>query len=100
MRKRLFLLSLLVVFSFAIFRISTKVLAEQSGSSPESGVTSRLKTISDALIALGHGSTSAGAWGDWGAMWNRIYSAAAWVPSGDLNVANCPTGKTFYSANS
>jgi len=99
MRKRLFLLSLLIVFSFAVFRISTTVLAEQSGSSPESGGTSRLKTISDALITLGHGSTAAGVWGDWGAMWNRIYSAAAWAPNGNLVAADVLSGKTFYNVN-
>ena len=71
------------------------VKAEQIGSSPESGVTSRLKTISDALITLGHGSTAAGTWGDW-IMWNQIYSASVWVPASNITSVDCKVGKTFY----
>jgi len=50
--------------------------AEQWPGSPESGATSRIKTIYDSLVALGLGSESAGTWGDWGAYWNRIRSSA------------------------
>jgi len=60
------------------------VFAEQSGSSPNTATTSRIKTVSDALVVLNYGSTSAGGWGDWGTMWNRIYSAA-------INPSNDPT---------
>lgn len=72
------------------------VLAEQSGSSPESGVVSRIKTVFDSLVTLTHGSESAGGWGDWGAMWNRIRSAAEWVPTGDADEADVASGKLFY----
>ncbi|HCC68169.1 TPA: hypothetical protein DEP90_03150 [Patescibacteria group bacterium] len=57
------------------------VFAEQSGSTPDSGTDSRIKATYDFLVTLTHGSESAGAWGDWGAYWNRIRSSAQWVPS-------------------
>ena len=77
-KKRLiFILPLALLVSVFIFsQIYQRARAEQSGSSPESGSTSRLKTASDAITALNYGSTAAGGWGDWGTMWNRVYSAA------------------------
>ena len=90
------LLSLFLVVGFFMYQVQDKVLAEQSGSSPESGVTSRIKTIYDSLVALSHGSDSAGGWGNWGVMWNRIRSAAEWVPTGDATEADVASGKLFY----
>ena len=76
---------------------SRYVLAEQSGSSPESGATSYIKTLYDHLKNdLSFGSDSAGGWGDWGSFWNRIYSAATWVPSGNADTTGVVSGKTFY----
>lgn len=97
MNKRLVLstAALIVVF-VGLVTVKNIVLAEQSGSSPESGVTSRIKTIYDSLVSLSHGSESAGGWGDWGAMWNRIRSAAEWVPTGDADEADVASGKLFY----
>ncbi len=86
----------LAIVGFSLYQLQTKVLAEQSGSSPESGVTSRIKTIYDSLVSLAHGSESAGGWGNWGVMWNRIRSAAEWVPTGDATEADVVSGKTFY----
>ncbi len=75
--KSLFLEALAVLaVSLAMAHLIRGVLAEQSGESPESGTDSRLTTITKKLEELGHGSTAAGSWGDWGAAWNRIYSAA------------------------
>jgi hypothetical protein len=68
-----FFIILTLVFSYRHIQI---VRAEQSGGTPESGSTSRLVTLSTALTTLTYGSTAAGAWGDWGTSWNRIYSAA------------------------
>lgn len=68
-----FFLLLTLVFSYRHIQI---VRAEQSGSSPESGATSRLVTLANALASLSYGSTASGSWGDWGTSWNRIYSAA------------------------
>jgi hypothetical protein len=60
-----------ILFIFLIFGLMVLfsqnrsfLLAEQSGGSPESGSTSRLKTTAEALVTLGYGSTAAGTWGD------------------------------------
>ena len=82
-----------------LFRFSQIVLAEQVGSSPESGVSSRIKTIYDSLTSSSFGSTSAGAWGDWGSMWNKIYSASIWSPDGNNTVTNTLSTKTFYNTS-
>jgi len=74
----LIVLSTLIIVFVAVIFISRvgKVWGERSGGSPESGATSRIKAIYNSLVTLGLGSESAGAWGDWGAYWNRIRSAA------------------------
>ena len=95
-KKFLILLSLLLGLGFFLYQVQDKVLAEQSGSSPESGVSSRIKTIYDSLVSLSHGSDAAGGWGNWGVMWNRIRSAAEWVPSGDATEGDVVSGKLFY----
>ena len=77
MKKSFVLISCLILGLFGLWQIKLNVFAETSGSSPESSSTSRLKTLSDALIVLGVGSTGSGAWGDWGTMWNRIYSVSS-----------------------
>ena len=82
--------------AFGLYHAGRLVLAEQTGSTPDSASTSRIKTIYDSLVSLSHGSESAGAWGNWGVMWNRIRSAGEWVPSGDATEADVVTGKTFY----
>ncbi len=64
-----------ILFCGCIYGISLRVRAEQVGSSPESGTTSHIKAINDSITALSYGSTAAGTWGDWGAMWNRLRSA-------------------------
>ena len=95
-KKIFILLSLFLVAGFFMYQVQGKVLAEQSGSSPESGATSRIKTIYDSLVSLSHGSDSAGGWGNWGVMWNRIRSAAEWVPTGDATEGDVASGKIFY----
>lgn len=81
----------------SVFLYHKKGEAEQSGGTPESGATSRIKTIYDSLVALSHGSDAAGGWGDWGAYWNRIRSAAEWVPTGNSAVTDVKSGKTFFN---
>jgi hypothetical protein len=78
----------------------TTVIAEQGGISPESGVTSRLVTLSSDLVNRDYGSTSAGSWGNWGNFWNRIYSASIWTPN-DATASNVDvaSGKTYYAGN-
>ncbi|MDD5693251.1 MAG: DUF1566 domain-containing protein [Patescibacteria group bacterium] len=84
---------------FSIFFFKSDILAEQSGQSPDSGagVTSRIKTLSDELITLGFGTTTDTP--DWGALWNRIKTAAKWVPSGNAAANDVRSGKT-YNGNS
>jgi hypothetical protein len=73
------------------------VLAEKpTADTPESGATSYIKATYDSIVALSHGSVAAGAWGDWGSYWNRIRSAAEWVPSGDAETTDVVSGKTYY----
>jgi hypothetical protein len=97
-KKYLIVAFLLIVFSLASLAVNRVAVAEKVGSSPESGSTSRLRTISDALGVLGFGSEGVGSWGDWGAMWNRIYSAAIWnAGAGDAVAGNVLDGKKFYA---
>ena len=46
-KQTLIFCTLLAIVGFSLYQLQTKVLAEQSGSSPESAVTSRIKTIYD-----------------------------------------------------
>lgn len=78
-KRKVFSLLLAVagILSLAFFyRYYRTVKAEQSGSSPESGVNSRMTTLASALTSLNYGATASGSWGDWGVSWNRIYSAS------------------------
>lgn len=79
-----------------------RVLAEQSGSSPESGTTSHIREAYDWLVGKGnnYGLTDSSDWSNsWGAYWNRIMEAAGWEPDGSATVANVPVGLTFYAGN-
>lgn len=92
----------LLVLSMFPLPKRTDILAEQSGSSPESGTDSYIKTGYDWLVAKGtnYGSADAADWtNNWGTYWNRIMEAAAWEPGGDLETADVFSGKTFYGGN-
>ena len=65
----------LVLLLIGIYKAVTYSTAETGTGVPESGATSRIKVISDYLTTKNVGKNAAGTWGDWGAMWNRIYSA-------------------------
>lgn len=103
MMKRTSIFFFLSLFCFiSIWHISGRVFAEQSGTSPESGSTSRLKEAYDWLVAKGtnYGGTDAADWtNDWGTYWNRLQNAAAWEPDGTATAAEMPSGLTFYGAN-
>ncbi|MEI6498748.1 MAG: DUF1566 domain-containing protein [bacterium] len=90
------LLVLLLVGGAISFGLS-HVKAEQSGSTPESNATSRLITAYNTVVGLGFGSDAAGSWGDWGAKWNRLVSAAEFVLTGNAAVTDVKAGKTFYA---
>ena len=82
------------------------ISAEQVGSSPESGATSRLKQAYDALVSLGEGygdsQPSDYPYGnkDHGTYWNRILYSAFWEPDGTATESDVYQDKTFYSQNS
>jgi len=94
------LLSFVATFIVATITLffAHKVLAEQFGGSNESGVTSRIVSLYNELVALSYGSDTDTE--DWGAMWNRIKTAAKWQPDGDANASDVSPGKTFNSGNS
>ncbi|MBW6441844.1 DUF1566 domain-containing protein [Patescibacteria group bacterium] len=76
------------------------ISAETSGSSPESGATSRLKQAYDTLVSLGegYGDTQPIDYPyDHGTYWNRILYAAFYSPPGTATEQDVLSGKTFYS---
>lgn len=92
----------LIITVLGFYQLYTTVFAEQSGSSPESGSSSRIKTGYDALVAKGtnYGVTDAADWSnDWGTWWNRIMEAAFWEPDGSATAADVFTALTFYSGS-
>lgn len=75
-------------------------LAEQIGSSPESGVESRLQQAYQSVTDQGYGLTSVPEWThDWGSRWNRIMAAASWTPGGDVQPSEVLLGKTYFTSN-
>lgn len=101
MKRKVFLYLILVTLLVVVtIQIKTFVFAEQSGSSPESGVASRISEAYDWLLGKGdnYGLTDAADWvNDWGARWNRIMEAAAWDPDGTATESSVPSGLTFYA---
>lgn len=91
--------SMLAFFLIAIFIFgcSKIILAEQQGTTPESGATSHLKSLADDLSGLSFGTTTNDP--DWGTMWNRISTAAKWTPSGTVTASDVAVGKTYYAGN-
>ena len=77
--------------------------AEQTGSSPESGATSRLKLVHDWLVAKSNpnygGTQPADYPYDRGTYWNRILYSAFWEPDGTATESDVLSGKTFYSGS-
>ena len=77
------------------FLLAFSILKVQADITPDSGSTSRLREIYDSLVSLGYGDES----GDWGAIWNRIRSAAEWTPSGDVTAEDVKSGVIFYGSS-
>jgi hypothetical protein len=86
-------LAILVVSGSIVLRVS----AETYPGGTDNGLTSRIKTLSDSLTGLGYGSTTDTP--DWGALWNRIKTAATWTPSGNVAASDVRSGKTFYNGS-
>jgi len=79
-----------------------EVEAEQTGSSPESGATSRLKQARDDLVTKGtnYGDVQPSDYPyDRGTYWNRILYSAFWEPDGTATETDVLSGKTFYSGS-
>jgi len=95
------LLTVLVKTSSIKNKSSQQVTAEKSGSSPESGATSKLKTAYDWLVAKGtnYGDSKPSDWTypSYGAYWDRILYSAVWEPGGTATESDVLSGKTFYS---
>ena len=72
--KTYFRLFLFFILFFVSLISIQYVFAEQVGGSPESGATSRIKAMYNNFSSLGYGSIAAGSWGNWGSIWNMIYS--------------------------
>jgi len=104
--KKIFIISCLILGLFGLWQVKLIVFAETSGSSPESGTSSRIKTAYDWLVAKGtnYGSTDAPDWDSattypWGTWWNRIMESAAWEPEGSATETDVLSDKTFYSGS-
>lgn len=98
-KKTILTVVLTALFTSATLLSMGAVFAEQSGGSPESGTVSRISEVYDSLVSLGHGSDTAGSWGDWSSMWNRIRSSGEWVPDGTATGDDVAEGVTFYGSS-
>lgn len=72
--------------------------AEQSGSTPDSGVTSYIKQLYGDLQTLTFGSDTDSP--DWGTFWNRIKTAARWTPSTTATTSDVSSTKTYTPSGS
>lgn len=104
--RKILVICCLILVLFGLWQIKSIVFAETSGSSPESGASSRIKTSYDWLVAKGanYGATDAVDWDSavtypWGTYWNRIMESAAWEPDGTATAGAVFLGKTFYAGN-
>jgi hypothetical protein len=64
---------------------------EYSSGSPNSTVASKIMALYTSLVDADLGSDDAGSWGNWGVVWNRIYSATRY---------NCAAGWTLVPGDS
>lgn len=100
MNKRIPLLIAIFFLALVVWTKNIQVNAEQSGSSPESGSTSRILEAYNWLVAKGanYGATDAVDWSNnWGTYWNRIMESAAWEPDGAATAAEVPLSLTYHA---
>ena len=75
--------------------------AEKTGSSPESGATSKLKQGYDFLVSKGtnYGDSQPSDWpfSITSTYWKRILYSTLWSPDGTATESDVVSGKTFYS---
>lgn len=84
--------ALVLISGFVMFGVSY-VKAEQSGSTPESGSTSRIQMLYTDLTTAGSATNAL----VWGTYWDTIKTAAKWVPTGNAATGDVRSGKTFYN---
>ena len=77
--------------------VTLKAKAETYPGGSDNGLTSRIVSLNNDLTSLGYGSTTDTP--DWGALWNRIKTAAKFTPSGNAAVSDVKSGQTFYSSS-
>lgn len=75
------------------YMLGRTVYGEQGGGSPTSPTTSYIKTVYDTAQTAGYGSDTNTP--DWGTYWNRVSTAAQWVPSGTAAASDVASGKTI-----
>jgi hypothetical protein len=81
-QKKTVLTVLLLVFALPVLAFLIPIIVrmgwaeQQQGGSPDSGRTSIIRTLYDELVTLGYGSDAPGVWGDYTAVWNRVFSAS------------------------
>jgi len=92
--KPVLIISIITLLIVGIVATKNFAKAEQSGSSPESGVTSYIKSLYSTLQGLNYGFDEDDP--SWGTYWNRIKTAAKWYPNGTVTVTGVKSGITFY----
>jgi hypothetical protein len=85
----------ILVAVFLAGGVSIIAKAETYPGGTDNGLTSRILSLSNTLTGLGYGSTTNTP--DWGALWNRISTAAQFTPSGNAAVSDVKSGQTFTS---
>jgi hypothetical protein len=67
---------------------------------PVSADPSKISLLYQSVKSKSYGLETSGDWGNWGYMWNRIYSASTWTP-GDANAIpdDVALGKTFFAGS-
>jgi hypothetical protein len=93
-KSEIVITTLIAIVILGTYVVST-TLAEQSGSSPDSGEDSVLMDTYNTLYDLGYGSET----GSNGPVWNRIISSATWVPDGAVTEDDVVSGVTFYEGS-
>jgi len=84
-------IALVLTLSLAMW--ASYAYGEQVGGAPESNSTSYIQTLYTDLEDSNFGSDSADP--NWGTYWNRLKTAAQWIPDGTAVSEDIVSGKTF-----
>ena len=86
--------ALALILTLGLAMWASYVYGEQSGGAPESGSDSYIQSLYTDLQTSGFGDDNADP--DWGTYWNRLNTAAHWVPDGTATAEEVTKGKTFF----